>query len=402
MTTQTTTLPLPRAAARVTGLVAPSSFGAVLGQAPDDAIALTGGSPAIETLPRAELAEATASVLADLPSAARALDYSGHQGDPVLRGWIGEREGVAPERVVITNGALHGLSLSLLATVDPGDLVLVENPVYPLAVKTLQLTGAEAASVPVDAHGIDVDALEQLLLDGLRPRALYVVPDFQNPTGAVLPADRRERITALAERYGFAILSDNPYTELRGTGAAVPDFDAGSDRVVRINTFSKTLGPGLRLGWAVVPEWVRPGILDLRARLDQHASSLLQAAVARLVTEGDVFSRTVATASALYRERALVLVEGLRAELGEAVDVQVPEGGVFAWPRFTDPAVDVSAVAAASAEEGAVFLPGSQFAVVGDARASVRHARISFGQTDAEALREAVQRIGRAYRRVAG
>ncbi|WP_159499798.1 PLP-dependent aminotransferase family protein [Microbacterium sp. 18062] len=387
-------------AERVSGLVAPSSFGAVLGRVADDAIHLTGGSPAIEPLPRAELARLTEAVLADPETAARALDYTGHQGDAGLRAWAGAREGADAARVVITNGALHGLSLTLLAVVDPGDLVLVENPVYPLAVKTLQLTGARVDAVPVDAEGLDVDALADLLRAGARPRALYVVPDFQNPTGSVLAADRRTRLVELAELYGFVVVSDNPYSALRGDGAPVADLDLDSDRVVRVNTFSKTLGPGLRLGWTVAPEWLVPGLLDLRSRQDQHASSLLQEVVGRLVTSDGLFDRTVAAASVLYRERALALVGGLRAELGDAVDVDVPEGGVFAWPRFTDPAVDVDALAAAAAEEGVVFLPGSQFSVVGDAAASRRHARVSFGQATVGQLGEAATRIGRAYARV--
>lgn len=389
-------------AERVSGLVAPSGFGAVLGRPADDAIHLTGGSPAVETLPRDEIAGLTRAVLDDPATAATALDYTGHQGSPALRAWIGAREGVDASRVVITNGALHGLSLSLLSTVDPGDLVLVENPTYPLAVKALQLTGARAGSVPVDRDGLDVEALAEQLRAGSRPRAVYVVPDFQNPTGAVLSSERRRRLVELAETFGFVVISDNPYSALRGAGAALPDLDVASDRVVRVNTFSKTLGPGLRLGWAVAPPWLVPGLLDLRSRHDQHASSLLQAVVARLVGEGDLFDRTVAAAAALYHERATALVDGLSAALGEAVEVDRPEGGVFAWPRFTDPSVDVDALAAASAEEGAVFLPGSQFAVVGDAAHARRHARVSFGQASPERLREAAARIGRAHDRIAG
>ncbi|MBW9121907.1 PLP-dependent aminotransferase family protein [Microbacterium trichothecenolyticum] len=389
-------------AERVTGLVAPSPFGAVLGHVADDAVHLTGGSPAPESLPRDEFAHRTVEVLADLDSAARALDYSGHQGDPALRRWIGAREGVDASRVVITNGALHGLSMTLLAAVDPGDLVFVENPVYPLAVKTLQLTGARVDAVPVDEDGLDVDALDRALRSGARPRALYVVPDFQNPTGSVLAPDRRLRLVELAERYGFLVISDNPYSELRGSGEDIPDLDPASDRIVHVNTFSKTLGPGLRLGWTVAPEWLVAGLLDLRARHDQHASSLLQAVVTRLVTRDDLFERTVAAASVLYNERAVALVDGLRAELGDGVDVALPAGGVFAWPRFTDPNLDVEALASAAAAEGVVFLPGGQFSVVGDSSAARRHARVSFGQTSSDQLRTAASRIARAYRRVIG
>jgi 2-aminoadipate transaminase len=265
----------PILASRVSGLTASSAFGAVLGVPSVAAISFAGGSPAVDVLPWAELAEATALVLESSERGA-ILDYSGHQGSPALRAWIGEREGVAPERVVMTNGALHGLSLSFLATVDPGDVVVVEDPVYPLAVKTLQLTGAKIHAVAVDGEGLRTDLLEEQLRAGLRPRALYTVPDFHNPTGRTLAPARRTHLVELAEAYGFVVVSDNPYVELRCHGDRPDDLDVESDRVIRVNSFSKTFGPGLRLGWAVVPEWVRPGILDLRSRGDQHASTLTQ------------------------------------------------------------------------------------------------------------------------------
>lgn len=386
-------------AARVSGLAAPSAFGAVLGGPPRDAISFAGGSPATEALPASALAEATAKVLGS-PERAAYLDYSAHQGSTALRAWIAAREGVPEERVVITNGALHGLSLSFLATVDPGSTVVVENPVYPLAVKTLQLTGAEVTAVPVDGQGLRTDVLEDRLRAGLRPRALYTVPDFHNPTGRTLAPERREHLVALAEEYGFVVVSDNPYVELRGHGARVADLDIGSDRVIRVNSFSKTFGPGLRLGWAIVPDWVRAGVLDLRSRTDQHPSSLTQAVVVELVSRPGFFDGLVSGAAALYRDRAHVFVEALRDELGDAVEIDPPDGGVFAWPEFVDESVSVDELAAAAARAGVVILPGSQFVVGEDTAGIARHARTSFGQADSGALREGARRLAAAYREV--
>ncbi|WP_170285676.1 PLP-dependent aminotransferase family protein [Microbacterium rhizomatis] len=407
MTDVLTPLAPPALAARVAGLASPSAFGAVLGASPITAISFAGGSPAAEALPWAELIAATAVVL-ESPARSAVLDYSGHQGSPALRAWIAEREGVDADRVVITNGALHGLSLSFLATVDPADVVVVENPVYPLAVKTLQLTGAEIHPVPLDADGLRTDVLEERLRAGLRPRALYTVPDFHNPTGRTLSPERRAHLVELADTYGFVVVSDNPYAELRGHGARPADLDVASDRVIRVNSFSKTFGPGLRLGWAVVPEWVRPGVLDLRARGDQHASTLTQAVVAELVSRPSFFDGLVGAAASLYRERAVVLEGALRAELGDAIEVSAPDGGVFAWPRFVDESVSVDDIAAAAARAGVVILPGSQFAARagsagGDADAAdiARHARTSFGQASPEQIHEGVRRLGAAYREVA-
>jgi len=395
------TATLPAALAdRVTGLRSPSAFGAVLGEVRADAIALTGGSPALEALPREALVAATAAVLSDAPRAARALDYSAHQGHAGLRAWIGEREGVDAGRIVVSNGALHALSLVFLATVDPGDTVVVEDPVYPLVAKVLQLTGARTEAVPVDEHGLDVDELERRLEAGLRPRALYVVPDFHNPTGRVLSADRRVRLVGLAERFGFYVVSDNPYVELRGTGERIADLDLGSDRVVRVNTFSKTLGPGLRLGWAALPAAVVPGFLDLRSRLDQHASSLTQEVVAEFVATG-AFEPLVAAASDLYRRRAVSFTTALGDAFGGAVEVPLPDGGVFTWPRLADDRVPVADLARAAAAEGVLVIPGEQFAPPArDGTAgsdAARHFRASFGQHDESTLVEAAQRLASAY-----
>lgn len=404
----TATLPSPLAG-RVAGLRSPSAFGSVLGEVRHDAIALTGGSPALEALPREALIAATQQVLSDAPRAARALDYSAHQGHAALRGWIATREGVDADRVVISNGALHALSLTFLATVNPGETVVVENPVYPLVAKVLQLADARIEAVPVDEHGLDVDDLERRLAAGLRPRAVYVVPDFHNPTGRVLSAARRTRLVELAERYGFLVVSDNPYAELRGAGERIADLDTGSDRVVRVNTFSKTLGPGLRLGWAVLPRPLVAGFLDLRSRLDQHASSLTQEVVAEYLSTG-AFDGLVAVASDLYRARAVVFTGALTAALGNAVEVALPDGGVFAWPRLTDDSVRVADFAAAAAAAGVLVIPGEQFSVSGDgasgARASGartdathsnRHFRASFGQQNESTLVEAAARLASAY-----
>lgn len=379
--------------ARVAALAPPTSFGSVLGSPPAETIALTSGSPDVSLLPADAIACATAEVLADPARAPRALDYSARPGHAGLRDWIARREGVESDRVVITNGALHALSLSLLATVDPGDVVVVENPVYPLALSAIQLTGARVETVPTDADGLDVDALEARLAAGLRPRAVYVVPDFHNPTGAVLSAERRIRLVALAERHGFVVVSDNPYASLRWAGEKIADLDVGSDRVIRANTFAKVLGPGLRLGWAVLPEWAVPGVLALRARSDQHASSLTQEIVAELVTNQGLYDDVARAASAEYARRAAAFVGALREGLGAGASVALPDGGLFAWLRLAH--ADADQLAARLADRGILVNPGSQFAPLGDDTApdARRHLRMTFARHDADTLRRAAQTI---------
>jgi 2-aminoadipate transaminase len=340
-------------------------------------------------------------VLGDPVRAARALDYSARQGHAGLRAWAAEREGVDEGRVVLTNGALHALSLALLATVDPGDTVVVENPVYPLALSVIQLTGARVEPIGSDADGLDVDELERRIDEGLRPRAVYVVPDFHNPTGAILAASRRTRLVELAERHGFVVVSDNPYAPLRWRGERIADLDTASDRVIRANTFAKVHGPGLRLGWAVLPEWAVPGALALRARTDQHPSSLVQEVVADLVVRQGLFDEVAAAASGEYRRRADALVGALREGLGDAARVALPDGGLFAWLRLER--VDADALAARLADQGVLVNPGSQFSSREHASPEVaKHVRMTFARHDVRTLRQAAAAIAEAHDELEG
>jgi len=214
-------------------------------------IHLTSGSPAAEALPLTDLADAHDAVLRDGRLAVSALQYSDSPGLPRLREEIARREGVAVQRVVVTNGALHGVQLALHAVVEPGDLVVLDDPVFPDTPRIVESAGGVPVTLPVDHDGLDVAALEGLLHGGTRIKAVYTVPDFHNPSGHTLSAVRRERLVALTARYGFLLVSDNPYRVHRLTGADVPDFTDDGDNVVRVGTFSKTFGPGLRLGWVV-------------------------------------------------------------------------------------------------------------------------------------------------------
>ncbi|MGO1745366.1 MAG: PLP-dependent aminotransferase family protein [Microbacterium gubbeenense] len=381
---------------RVRGLTAPTTFGRVLGVPPEGSVALTSGSPDVGLLPADEIADATAAVIADPVRRARALDYAARPGSLELREWIAAREGVDPSRVFITNGALHAISVSLQSTVNPGDVLVVESPLYPLALSVAQLTGAVVETVPTDAHGLDVDALEAKLSAGLRPAAVYVVPDFQNPSGAVLAPERRVRLVELAERYGFVVVSDNPYATLRWAGEVIPDLDPASDRVIHANTFSKVLGPGLRVGWLVLPEWAYPGAVDIRARTDQHPSSLIQEIVAEIAARRGRFDEIARRATAEYAVRAEALIGGLRDGLGDAIDVATPEGGLFAWVRLNRVGADEFAEHLAG--RGILVNPGSQFSPAGTATAdTLTRIRLTFARHDADTLRQAARSISEAH-----
>jgi len=361
-----------------------------------DSIPLLGGNPAADALPAAELATATAEVLAE---GGPALRYSDPRGLERLRGWLAGREGVTPERIVVTNGGLHGVSLVVQALLDPGEEIVVDDPVYPTTLRVLQLADARPVPVPVGPAGLDVERLERRLADGLRPRIVYTVADFQNPTGTVLAGDARTRLVELAERYGFVVLSDNPYRISRFAGTDVPDLPAASERVVKVSTFAKSLGPGLRLGWLVLPEWLVEAVVALRTRTDQHPSSLVQAAIARLVDGTGVFEATTKRLAELHGLRANALVAALRERLGDVLEAERPDGGFFVWARLREGAPDLDALHAAAAAHGTSFSRGTSFAVPGGGEHRDR-IRLGFSDLPEASLREAVDRLAAAVEEV--
>lgn len=397
MTTLTDTrAPRP---ALIRALTAPKGFGdQTLRDRRPDAIELLGGIPDPSVLPSREIAEATARVLAQ--PGAPALQYSRTEGIPALREWIAAREGVPVERVVITNGGFHGLALAVQTVLERGDLVAVDNPIFPLFLRGLELSDARILPIGVGRTGIDVDDLAHRLRAGERPAALYTVPDFHNPSQSTLPTDQRRELVRLAEQYGFVVFADNPYRELRfrGEQESVEPFH-DSDLVWHVNTFTKTLGPGLRLGWVVLPAHAVPDVVALRSRQDGHSSTFVQAVIAELLTSDPLlFDATLERARALYRERADALADGLEAEAPGAFEIDRPDGGLFLWPRLRDDAVDAARLAADASAEGVEYQQGAFFAS-GPGTDAERRLRLAYGDTSAEQLREAAHRLGQALRR---
>ena len=383
----------------ISGFSAPKGFGdATLRDRRPDAIEMLGGVPDPQLLPAVQLAEATARVLAR--PGAPALQYSRTEGISPLREWIAEREGVPVERIIITNGGFHGLSLAIQTVLERGDLVAVDNPVFPLFLRGLELSAARILPIRVGATGLDIEELDGLLRAGARPAALYTVPDFHNPTQGTLPADARTELVRLAEHYGFTVFADNPYRELWYQGGPEStDVFNHSDRVIHINTFTKTLGPGLRLGWVVVPALLAPDFVALRSRQDSHSSTLVQAIVGELVTQDPgLFDATLGRSRAVYRTRAETLVAALEREAPGAFDAIVPAGGLFLWPRLTDDSIDADRLAADASAEGVEYQRGSFFPS-GPGTDAARHLRLAFGHVPETQLDEAAARLARALRR---
>jgi 2-aminoadipate transaminase len=382
------------------GLSAPKGFVDASLTAPAvKAIRLLGGIPAPEALPVEAIARASAQLWQDPDAAIASLQYSPAHGSAALRDWIANREGVDPGRIVVTNGGMHGLTLSVLTVVERGATVAVDDPVFPGFLWALEVSTTRILPVPVEADGFDVDHLARRLAAGERIAAAYTVPDFHNPAQVSLSAAKRQALIELAERYGFYVIVDNPYRELRfaGRDQGVAVFN-DSDRAIHVNTFTKTLGPGWRVGWLVLPEHLVDPVIRLRNRLDVHTSSVTQGIVERLVTGVNPwFDQMVGDATALYRERAGVLIDALHEHLPGAFEIQAPEGGLFLWPRLTDDGLDPAALFRRAAANGVVYQQGEFFAADPRQRSSARHLRFAYSDRTPQELREAVRRLAQAF-----
>jgi 2-aminoadipate transaminase len=244
--------------------------------------------------------------------------------------------------------------------------------------------------------GIDLDDLEALLRAGARPKLLYTIPDFQNPTGTSQPEESRRRLVELAEQYGFLVLSDDPYRKLEFSGNPASDLDLASEHVLHVNTFSKTLGPGLRLGWIAGPEWLIGAVLDARRDSDQHTSLVVQRSIHRFLATPGALEESLVQSRAVLRERHDALVAAAAEELDGVVEVPAAQGGIFVWGRVVDPAVDLEKALEAARQNAVDFPLGRYFSPAGPHELPGEF-RWGFSDLTPGELREAVHRVAVAF-----
>ncbi|MET0966720.1 MAG: PLP-dependent aminotransferase family protein [Nakamurella sp.] len=382
-------------ASRVAALSVAAPYAVPAGGFGADLVRLVSGAPAPEALPLADYARVASELLTDPVTGPAALEYGPHSGIPELRAWIAAREGVRPDRILVTNGGLHGVSLAFSALLDDGDSIAVDDPVFPDTLRVAEQQQARVLPIPVGADGLDVDALEWRLRSGQRIKVLYTVPDFHNPSGGVLPGAQRQRIVELAEHYGFVIVSDNPYREYGFTATPEPDFSTESDQVVRVGTFTKTLGAGLRLGWIVAPAWLAPHLENVRRRTDFHSSVLSQRLIAALLGQPDWFDALVAAGRRIYANRAVILADAVRSQLAGVLEFDDPVGGFFLWAEIVDPGIDPATLLVAAAEQGLLLTAGRNFAATGGS-AWDRRLRLAYSSAPVEHLTLGVDRLSAA------
>jgi 2-aminoadipate transaminase len=359
-----------------------------------EVINFAGGLPAPELFDAAGIAAAFRDVLAETP--AQALQYSTTEGEPVLRAALASRvtaRGLPTEAddLLVTTGSQQALSLLATALLEPGDTVLVENPCYLAALQAFGLSGARIVPVPTDADGVDPEALEELVVRE-RPKLLYTVPTFQNPTGRTMPADRRAAVASVAARRGLWIVEDDPYGELRFEGERVPwiaSFEAARDRVVLLGSFSKVMAPGLRLGWLRAPRELRRACAVAKQAADLHTPTVNQLAAARYLADRDLDAHVTRVAE-VYRERRDAMLAGLAQALPEGSTWNRPEGGMFLWARLPE-RYDTTALLPEAVRHDVAYVPGAPFYA---AEPDLSTLRLCFVTQTPDQIGEGLRRLG--------
>ncbi len=360
-----------------------------------DLISLAGGYPAPELFPVDAFREAFDAVLAN--DARAALQYGPAEGYLPLREFLVDRMALSgvkavPEELLITNGSQQGLDLLARLFVDPGSTVVVENPSYVGGLQAFNSYQARYAVIPTDDEGMQVERLEALLAEGrLRPRLIYVLPNFQNPSGVTLSLERRQRLLELSYRHGIPILEDDPYGELRYEGKRLPSLKSmdTEGHVIYLGTFSKILVPGLRLGWAVAPREVIQLMVKGKEASDLHTSYLAQRATCEVCRRG-LLDGHIARMKSVYRRRRDTMLRALEKHLPDGAGWSHPQGGLFLWVRLPE-GVDTKAMLAEAVGEKVAYVPGSAFNPHGQPTSTMR---LNFSSSTPSQIEEGVRRLG--------
>lgn len=366
---------------------------AILAGSPPGVLSLAGGFPNPATFPAEVLNEVVAKVVRDEPGVA--LQYAPCEGLPSVREYLIDRQeqvqGVRPEldELIVTSGGMECIALACQALIDPGDSVAVEGPTYLGALMAFDRYEAEIEAIPMDADGLVVDALEERLAGGFAPKLLYVIPEFQNPTGRTLPLSRREALVEVCRRYGVLVLEDVAYREISFDGSALPTlWSLGPDVVVQAGTFSKLFAPGVRMGWAAGPREVIAQLAAAKQTTDQCAGALGQKLVETYGRAGH-FERRLPAARELYGSHWHAMSRALHEHMPPGCTWSEPMGGFFSWLRVPE-SIDTVAMRPLALEGGVSYVPGAPFYAGSGGRDELR---LSFSYLAQAELATAVERL---------
>ncbi len=364
-----------------------------------DVITFSGGFPDPATFPREVLGEIARDLLAK--DVAVALQYSQTEGLPGLREYLTGRletlQGLRPAagELMVTSGGIDCMELLAKSMVDPGDAVVVEAPSYLGAIMAFRGYEADVRGVPMDSDGMRTDILADLLAAGLRPKILYTIPDYQNPTGLSLGARRRTELVELARRYRFLILEDVAYRELHFADEGAPPtlWSQAPDVVIQAGTFSKTFFPGVRLGWAAGPSEVIAQLVTAKQNSDQCSGALGQ----RMLEEygrGGHLDRQLVHSRALYQRRAELMAQALATHMPEGTTWTTPGGGFFTWVTAPE-GIDTVALSPAATARKVAYVPGRPFYPDGGGASQLR---LAYSRVADDLIDEGIRRLAGLFR----
>ena len=367
-------------------------------------ISFAGGFPDPAMFDVAGIQEASNKALTEEPGAA--LQYGATEGYQPLREQLSAFMGskgatVAAHELIVTTGSQQGLDLLGKTMISPGDKVIVEGPTFLATIQCFRLYGAELVSAPVDAHGVNTDALEKLIAEH-KPKFVYLIPTFGNPSGALLSLERRQKVLELAVKYNTLVVEDDPYGDLYFGDVPPPSLLALSstvpgsrDLVAYCGSMSKVLSPGLRVGWMVAQSALLANAVMCKQFSDAHTSTFAQATAAQYLKAGRM-PATLDNVRKVYAERAKAMGEALQRELGDAVEFTQPAGGLFFWARLTGQGGklrDAGDFAKRAIEQGVAFVPGAPFYA---ANPDMSTFRLSFATAGVDKIQEGMARLGQA------
>ncbi len=368
-------------------------------------ISFAGGFPDSAMFDVQGIREASNAALANDPGAA--LQYGATEGFNPLREQLaqfmaskGARD-VTPDQLIVTTGSQQALDLLGKTLIDPGDKVIVEGPTFLATIQCFRLYGADLVSAPIDGHGVQTDRLEQLMAEH-KPKFVYLIPTFGNPSGAMLSAERRKRVLELAVQYNTIIVEDDPYGDLYFGEAPPPSLLAMTPQVpgsrellVHCGSLSKVLSPGLRVGWMIAPPELLAKATMCKQFSDAHTSTFAQATATEYLKAGRM-PATLEKVRSVYAQRARTMGDALRKELGDAVSFVQPQGGLFVWARLTGAGgkvADGNDYAKRAIEQGVAFVPGAPFFC---AQPDHTTFRLSFATAPEDKILEGVARLAKA------
>ncbi|NEW59508.1 PLP-dependent aminotransferase family protein [Nocardia cyriacigeorgica] len=385
---------LPPMAGRLSGLTSSAIRDLLKLTTRAEIISLAGGLPDAALMPRERIAVAADAALRDAAS----LQYTESPGWGPLRALLAERETarlgrtVPLDEVFVTHGSQQALSLLSEVLLDPGALVVVEDPAYVGALQVFRAAGARIVALPLDADGMRTDLLGELLARGERPAVVHTVSNFHNPGGVTMSPARRRELAALADRYGFWVIEDDPYGELWFDKPAPDPVATYSPKVIRLSSASKILAPTLRVGWMVAPDPVCRAVELLKQGADLCGSALTQQIATDLLADTHWLAGHIDTVRTAYAERATALVTALRDRFGDRITSTDAAGGMFVWADFTD-GTDTTALLPHALDAGVAYVPGQAFSVSTPRPQSLR---MCFTTAAPATLAEAVDRLDRA------